>query len=101
MTFRNQPKTRANAKPAVAPGDGAPGSEYPALIKMSNQHTKRCQARAVELAQTKLYNQHSTHAVPVRSTVAAAAPYRSSLRACQEICAASLACAAPLPASMR
>ena len=101
MTFRNQPKMRANAKPAVAPGDGAPGSEYPALIKMSNQHTKRCQARAVELAQTKLYNQHSTHAVPVRSTVAAAAPYRSSLRACQEICAASLACAAPLPASMR
>eukprot|EP00964_Phaeocystis_antarctica_P019970 scaffold11027_cov63-Phaeocystis_antarctica.AAC.1 len=57
---------RANAKPAAAPGDGAPGSGYPALIKMSNQHTKRGQARAVEPAQTKLDNQHSTHPMPVR-----------------------------------
>ena len=28
------------AAPAAGPVDGAPGSEDPALIKMSNQHTK-------------------------------------------------------------
>jgi len=31
---------QVNAKPAAAPGDGTPGSEEPALIKMNNQHSK-------------------------------------------------------------
>ena len=39
---------QANAKPAVAPGDGALGSENPALIKkMRNQHTKPGRAMPV------------------------------------------------------
>ena len=58
---------QANAKPAAAPGDGAPGSDDPALIKMSSQHTKRGQARAEEPAPTKLNDQHNTHAMPVRT----------------------------------
>ena len=57
---------RANTKPAT-PGDGAPGSECPALIKMSNQHTKLGQARAEEPAPTKLNDQHNTQAMPVRA----------------------------------
>ena len=50
---------------AAAPGDGAPGSVDPALIKMSNQHTKLGQARSEESAPTKLNEQDNTHAVPV------------------------------------
>ena len=61
---------QANAKPAAAPGDGAPGSravlQAPALIKMSNQHTKRGQARSEEPAPPKLNDQHNTHPMPVR-----------------------------------
>ena len=38
---------QANSKPAAAPSDGAPSSENPALIKMSNQHTKLGPARTV------------------------------------------------------
>ena len=39
---------QANLKPAAAPGDGAPDSEDPALIKkMSNQHTKPGRAMPV------------------------------------------------------
>merc|ERR1740139_145294 len=30
---------QVTAKPAAAPGDGTPGSEEPALIKMNNQHS--------------------------------------------------------------
>ena len=55
------------AATAAAPGDGAPGSVDPALIKMSNQHTKLGQARSEEPAQTKLNDQHDTHGMPVRS----------------------------------
>ena len=58
---------QANAKPAAAPGDGAPASEDPALIKMSNQHTKLSQARSEEPAPTKLNDQHNTHPMPVRA----------------------------------
>ena len=58
---------QANAEPAAAPGDGAPGSEYPALIKMSNQHLKLGPARPEEPAPTKLDDQHNTHAMPVRA----------------------------------
>ena len=58
---------QANAEPAAAPGDGAPGSEYPALIKMSNQHTKLGPARPEEPAPTKLDDQHNTQAMPVRA----------------------------------
>ena len=58
---------QANAKPAAAPGDGAPASEDPALKKMSNKHTKPGQARAEEPAPTKLNDQHNTHAMPVRT----------------------------------
>ena len=58
---------QANAKPAAAPGDGAPGAEDPALIKMSNQHTKLSQARSEEPAPTKLNDQHNTHPMPVRA----------------------------------
>ena len=35
-----RPAMQVNAKPAAAPGDGTPGSEEPALIKMNNQHSK-------------------------------------------------------------
>ena len=52
---------------AAAPGDGAPGSEDPALIKMSNQHTKLSQARSEEPAPTKLNDQRNTHPMPVRA----------------------------------
>eukprot|EP00964_Phaeocystis_antarctica_P075387 scaffold46506_cov66-Phaeocystis_antarctica.AAC.1 len=54
---------QANAKPAAAPGDGAPA----ALVKMSNQHTKLGPARPEEPAPTKLDDQHNTHAMPVRA----------------------------------
>ena len=69
---------QANAKPAAAPGDGAPSSEDPALIKMSNQHLKLGPARPEEPAPTKLDDQHNTQAMPVRTRTAAAAqsPYR-------------------------
>eukprot|EP00964_Phaeocystis_antarctica_P023713 scaffold13249_cov62-Phaeocystis_antarctica.AAC.2 len=61
---------QANAKPAAAPGDGAPGSravlQAPALIKMSKQHTKLSQARSEEPAPTKLNDlQRNTHPMPV------------------------------------
>ena len=58
---------QANAKPAATPGDGAPGSEEPAVIKMSNQQTKRGQARSEEPAPTTLNDQRNTHAMPVRA----------------------------------
>ena len=54
-------------KPAAAPGDGAPGTEDPALTKMSNQHTKLSQARSEEPAPTTLNDQRNTHAMPVRA----------------------------------
>ena len=57
---------------AAAPGDGAPGSVAPALIKMSNQHTKLDQARSEEPAPTKLNDEHDTHAGPVRALMAPA-----------------------------
>ena len=58
---------QANAKPTAAPGDGAPASEDPALIQISNQHRKRGQARSEEPAPPKLNNQRNTHAMPVRA----------------------------------
>ena len=64
---------QANSKPAAAPSDGAPSSENPALIKMSNQHTKLGPARSEEPAPTKLDNQHNTQAMPVRTRTTAAA----------------------------
>eukprot|EP00964_Phaeocystis_antarctica_P142685 scaffold108008_cov54-Phaeocystis_antarctica.AAC.2 len=64
---------QANTKPAT-PGDGAPGSEYPALINMSNQHTKLSQARSEEPAPTKLNDQHNTQAMPVRAHNGCAEP---------------------------
>ena len=57
---------------AAAPGNDAPGSEDPALIKMSNQHTKSGQARSEEPAPTKLNDKHDTHAAPVRALMAPA-----------------------------
>ena len=57
---------------ASAPGDGAPGSVDPALIKMSNQHSKLGQARSEEPASTKLNDEHDTHAAPVRALMAPA-----------------------------
>ena len=50
-----------------APGDCAPGSEDPALFKMSNQHTELGQTRAEEPALTKLNDKHNTHDMPVRT----------------------------------
>ena len=64
---------QANAEPAAAPSDGAPSSEDPALIKMSNQHTKLGPARTEEPAPTKLDDQHNTQAMPVRTRTTAAA----------------------------
>ena len=61
------PPLQANAKPAAAPDDGAPGSGDPALIKMSYQHTKLSQARSEEPAPPKLNDQHNTHPMPVRA----------------------------------
>ena len=58
---------QADAKPAAAPSDGAPSSENPALIKMSNQHTKLGPARSEEPAPTTLNDQRNTHAMPVRA----------------------------------
>ena len=58
---------QVNVKPATAPGDGAPGTEDPVLIKMSNQHTKLSQARSEEPAPTTLNDQRNTHAMPVRA----------------------------------
>ena len=95
---RNSPVTslarqemQANAEPAAAPSDGAPSSEDPALIKMSNQHTKLGPARPEKPAPTKLDDQHNTQAMPVRTRTTAAAqfpprPRRLSLR-CQPSCA--------------
>ena len=51
----------------AARNDGEPGSEDPASIKMSNQHTKLGQARSEEPAPTKLNEQDNTHAAPVRA----------------------------------
>ena len=61
-------ETPANA----ARNDGEPGSEDPAPIKMSNQHTKLGQARSEEPALAKLNDQDNTHAMPVRALVAPA-----------------------------
>ena len=49
----------------AARNDGKPSFEDPALIKMSNQHTKLGQARSEESAPTKLNEQDNTHSVPV------------------------------------
>ena len=57
---------------AAVPGNDAPGSEDPAAIKMSNQHTKLGQARSEEPALAKLNDQDNTHAMPVRALVAPA-----------------------------
>ena len=62
---------------ASAPGDGAPGSVDPALIKMSNQHSKLGQARSEESAPTKLNEQDNTHAVPV-CALQSMAPYAAT-----------------------
>ena len=60
---------RVNAKPVAAPGDGAPGSEYPALTKMSNQQqspvTKLDEAMPVRAHSTML-TAHSRCDRPVR-----------------------------------
>ena len=56
----------------AARNDGEPGSEDPAPIKMSNQHTKLGEARSEEPAPTKLNDEHDTHAVPVRALMAPA-----------------------------
>eukprot|EP00964_Phaeocystis_antarctica_P063114 scaffold37860_cov60-Phaeocystis_antarctica.AAC.2 len=56
---------RANAKPAAASRDGVPGSKIPALIKMSNQHTRLSRARTAN--PPKLDVQHNTQAMPVRA----------------------------------
>eukprot|EP00964_Phaeocystis_antarctica_P126030 scaffold89753_cov57-Phaeocystis_antarctica.AAC.1 len=58
---------QANAKLAAAADDGAPGTEDPALIKMSNQHTKLSQASSEEPAPTKLNDQHTRDPMPVRA----------------------------------
>ena len=53
-------------KANAARNDGEPnGSDDPAPIKMSNQHTKLGQARSEEPAPTKLNHQDNTHAAPV------------------------------------
>ena len=70
-----RPAMQVNAKPAAAPGDGTPGSEEPALIKMNNQHSKLDLAMPV-----RTHNGHR------------AVPYGSGL--CAPRCAASLTCAA-------
>ena len=58
---------------AAAPGDGAPGSADPALIKMSNQ------ARSEAPASTKLNEQDNTHAAPVCALMALAqSPYAAT-----------------------
>ena len=57
---------QAKAKPAAAPGDGAPGTEDSALI-MSNQHTKLSQACSEGPAAPKLNDQRNTHPMPVRA----------------------------------
>ena len=59
-------KMRVNAKPATAPGDGAPGSEYPALIKMSYQ-----QSPVTKLDQAVPVRAHSTMCSPHTPLVAA------------------------------
>ena len=68
MLQRSSPRrSRSPEMPAraAAPGDGAPGSVDPALIKMSNQHTKLGQARSEVPASTKQNEQDNTHAAPV------------------------------------
>ena len=62
---------------AAARNDGEPGSEDPALIKMSNQHTKLGQARTEEPALTKLTEQDNTHAVPVCAPAQSPMPRRA------------------------
>eukprot|EP00964_Phaeocystis_antarctica_P012376 scaffold6824_cov76-Phaeocystis_antarctica.AAC.1 len=57
---------RANAKPVAALGDGAPGSEYPALVKMSNQ-----QSPVTKLDQAMPVRAHSTMCSPHTPLVAA------------------------------
>ena len=58
---------------AAVPGNDAPGSEDPAAIKMSNQHTKLGEARSEEPAPTsRLNDEHDTHAVPVCALIPAA-----------------------------
>ena len=53
-------------KANAARSDSEPdGSDDPAPIKMSNQHTKLGQARSEEPAPTKLNHQDNTHAAPV------------------------------------
>ena len=52
---------------AAVPGNDAPGSEDPAAIKMSNQHTKLGQARSEDPASTKLNDQLDTRGMPVRA----------------------------------
>ena len=49
----------------AARNDGEPGSDDPASIKMSNQHTKSGQVRSEEPAPTKLNEQDNMRAVPV------------------------------------
>ena len=58
----------------AARNDGKPSFEDPALIKMSNQHTKLGQARSEEPAPTKLNEQDNTHSAPVRALMAPAPP---------------------------
>ena len=62
---------------AAAPGNDAPGSEDPAAVKMSNQHTKLGQARSEEPAPTKLNEQDNTHAVPVCAPAQSPMPRRA------------------------
>ena len=46
---------QTSAIPTSAPGDRAPTSEEPALIKMTNQHAKLCQATPVRTMATAHY----------------------------------------------
>ena len=62
----------------AARNDGEPGSDDPASIKMSNQHTKLGQARSEESAPTKLNEQDNTHSAPVRALVAPRSPHAAA-----------------------
>ena len=62
---------QTNAIPTSAPGDRAPTSEEPALIKMTNQHTKLDQAMPVRrpphtLSQSRVQHE-ALRVVPVPS----------------------------------
>ena len=59
---------QTNAIPTSAPGDRAPTSEEPALIKMTNQHTKLDQAMPVRRPPHTLSQSRVQHCSPGYST---------------------------------